>query len=173
MATDLDQRAAGGAELRVYWLEHANAETLLPTLQQLVGGGSDPAQKAGLPPATSSSADGQAAPTPTPAPAATPVSTSGGGGSIATRGPAIVTRYEGANAIIVAANADVQRKLGELIRPPDPRRPQVLVEAIVVELGDAAAKQLGVQFLLGGKNVPFAATSFGKGRKSQRMNSRH
>src|SRR3546814_8330325 len=42
MATDLDQRAAGGAELRVYWLEHANAETLLPTLQQLVGGGSDP-----------------------------------------------------------------------------------------------------------------------------------
>src|SRR3546814_19754888 len=51
MATDLDQRAAGGAELRVYWLEHANAETLLPTLQQLVGGGSDPAQKAGLPPA--------------------------------------------------------------------------------------------------------------------------
>src|SRR3546814_10729417 len=92
MATDLDQRAAGGAELRVYWLEHANAETLLPTLQQLVGGGSDPAQKAGLPPATSSSADGQAAPTPTPAPASTPASTSGGGGSIATRGPAIVTR---------------------------------------------------------------------------------
>src|SRR3546814_20747370 len=71
MATDLDQRAAGGAELRVYWLEHANAETLLPTLQQLVGGGSDPAQKAGLPPATSSSAAGHAAPTPTPTPAAT------------------------------------------------------------------------------------------------------
>ncbi|MBB5705944.1 type II secretion system secretin GspD [Sphingopyxis panaciterrulae] len=161
MATDLDQRAAGGAELRVYWLEHANAETLLPTLQQLVGGGSDPAQKAGLPPATSSSADGQAAPAPMPAPAATPVSTSGSGGSIATRGPAIVTRYEGANAIIVAANADVQRKLGELIRQLDTRRPQVLVEAIVVEIGDDAAKKLGVQFLLGGKNIPFAATSYG------------
>lgn len=161
MASDLDQRAAGGAELRVYWLEHANAETLLPTLQQLVGGGSDPAQKAGLPPATSFSADGQAAPTPTPAPAATPVSTSGSGGSIATRGPAIVTRYEGANAIIVAANADVQRKLGELIRQLDTRRPQVLVEAIVVEIGDDAAKKLGVQFLLGGKNIPFAATSYG------------
>src|SRR3546814_2580299 len=54
MANDLDAKAAGGTELRVYWLEHANAETLLPTLQQLIGGGSDPAQQAGLPPATSS-----------------------------------------------------------------------------------------------------------------------
>lgn len=161
MANDLDQKAAGGTELRVYWLEHANAETLLPTLQQLVGGGSDPAQKAGLSPASSSSSDGGAA-APAAAPAATtPVSTSGSGGSIATRGPAIITRYEGANAIIVAANADVQRQLGELIRQLDTRRPQVLVEAIVVEIGDDAAKKLGVQFLLGGKNIPFAATSYG------------
>ena len=159
MATDLDQKAAGGTELRVYWLEHANAETLLPTIQQLVGGGSDPAQKAGLPPATDSSSGGSG--TPTPAPAATNnVSTGGSGGSIATRGPAIVTRYEGANAIIVAANSEVQRMLGELIRQLDSRRQQVLVEAIVVEIGDDAAKRLGVQFLLGGKNIPFVATSY-------------
>ncbi|ALC10936.1 type II secretion system secretin GspD [Sphingopyxis sp. 113P3] len=158
MANDLDRKAAGGTELRVYWLEHANAETLLPTLQQLVGGGSDPAQKAGLSPASSSSSDaggGAAA-----AAAAVPVPTSASGGSIAARGPAIVTRYEGANAIIVAANADVQRQLGELIRQLDTRRPQVLVEAIVVEIGDDAARKLGVQFLLGGKNIPFAATSY-------------
>src|SRR3546814_8564883 len=64
-------------------------------------------------------------------------------------------------AIIVAANADGQRKRGELIRQLDTRRPQVLVEAIVVEIGDDAAKRLGVQFLLGGKNIPFAATSYG------------
>jgi general secretion pathway protein D len=161
MATDLDQKAAGGTELRVYWLEHANAETLLPTLQQLVGGGSDPVQKAGLPPATDSSSSSGGNSTPTPAPAATAnVSTGGSGGSIATRGPAIVTRYEGANAIIVAANSDVQRMLGELIRQLDSRRQQVLVEAIVVEIGDDAAKRLGVQFLLGGKNIPFIATSY-------------
>ncbi|HMQ19153.1 MAG TPA: type II secretion system secretin GspD, partial [Sphingopyxis sp.] len=155
MANDLDQKAAGGTELRVYWLEHANAETLLPTLQQLVGGGSDPAQKAGLPPA--SSTDGAAAPATPPAASST---TGVSGGSIATRGPAIVTRYEGANAIIVAANPDVQRMLGELIRQLDARRQQVLVEAVVVEIGDDAAKRLGVQFLLGGKNIPFAATSY-------------
>jgi len=162
MANDLDAKAAGGTELRVYWLEHANAETLLPTLQQLVGGGSDPAQKAGLPPASSSSSStGGSTSTPTAAPATTtPTSVSGSGGSIATRGPAIVTRYEGANAIIVAANSEVQRMLGELIRQLDSRREQVLVEAIVVEIGDDAAKRLGVQFLLGGKNIPFVATNY-------------
>ncbi|MGQ3100156.1 MAG: type II secretion system secretin GspD [Sphingopyxis solisilvae] len=157
MANDLDAKAAGGTELRVYWLEHANAETLLPTLQQLVGGGSDPAQKAGLPPAAASGG-GDAS---SSAPAQTTAATVGGsGGSISTRGPAIVTRYEGANAIIVAANSEVQRMLGELIRQLDSRRQQVLVEAIVVEIGDDAAKRLGVQFLLGGKNIPFVATNY-------------
>ncbi|MBD3734132.1 MAG: type II secretion system secretin GspD [Sphingopyxis sp.] len=161
MAHDLDAKAAGGTELRVYWLEHANAETLLPTLQQLVGGGSDPAQKAGLPPASSSSTTtGGSTPAPVAATTSTPTSVSGSGGSIATRGPAIVTRYEGANAIIVAANSEVQRMLGELIRQLDSRREQVLVEAIVVEIGDDAAKRLGVQFLLGGKNIPFVATNY-------------
>ena len=163
MAHDLDAKAAGGTELRVYWLEHANAETLLPTLQQLVGGGSDPAQKAGLPPASSSSSSstGGSTPASTAAPTgSTPTSVGGSGGSIATRGPAIVTRYEGANAIIVAANSEVQRMLGELIRQLDSRREQVLVEAIVVEIGDDAAKRLGVQFLLGGKNIPFVATNY-------------
>jgi len=163
MANDLDAKAAGGTELRVYWLEHANAETLLPTLQQLIGGGSDPAQKAGLPPASSSSSSPNGGSNSAPVASATtaPTSTGGGGtGSISTRGPAIITRYEGANAIIVAANSEVQRMLGELIRQLDSRRQQVLVEAIVVEIGDDAAKRLGVQFLLGGKNIPFVATSY-------------
>ncbi|MGH6633606.1 MAG: secretin N-terminal domain-containing protein, partial [Sphingopyxis sp.] len=127
MANDLDAKAAGGTELRVYWLEHANAETLLPTLQQLIGGGSDPVQKAGLPPASSSSmssSNGNGAPVSAAAPAG-PTSVGGGGsGSISTRGPAIITRYEGANAIIVAANSEVQRMLGELIRQLDSRRQQ-------------------------------------------------
>ncbi|MFZ5724778.1 MAG: type II secretion system protein GspD, partial [Pseudomonadota bacterium] len=123
---------------------------------------SDPAQKAGLPPASSSSSTttGGSTPAPVAATTSTPTSVSGSGGSIATRGPAIVTRYEGANAIIVAANSEVQRMLGELIRQLDSRREQVLVEAIVVEIGDDAAKRLGVQFLLGGKNIPFVATNY-------------
>jgi general secretion pathway protein D len=71
-----------------------------------------------------------------------------------------VTRYEGTNALIVSANPDVQRSLGELIRQMDTRPEQVLVEAIVVEIGNDAAKKLGVQFLVGGKDAPFAATNY-------------
>nr|MDX3901148.1 type II secretion system protein GspD [Sphingobium sp.] len=94
------------------------------------------------------------------APAAASASATSGGGGISTRGPAIVTRYEGANAIIVAANSDVQRMLGETIRQVDTRREQVLVEAIIVEIGDIAARNLGVQFLIGSTKTGFAATNY-------------
>lgn len=160
LARELDERAASSAEIRVYTLQHADAARLLPTLQQLVGGGSDPTPASQTPSADRGGGNGGAGATPPPAAAPASTTTSGAGGSIATRGPAIVTRYEGVNAIIVAANPDVQRMLGELIRQLDTRRSQVLVEAIIVEIGDNAARQLGVQFLLGGENIPFAATNY-------------
>ncbi|MCP1471052.1 general secretion pathway protein D [Sphingobium sp. OAS761] len=157
MARELDRQAASGTEIRVYWLEHADAEKLLPVLQQLVGQSTSQPVSAATPadgaPANASAAS-QAA---VPAAAASPGSS---GGGISTRGPAIVTRYEGANAIIVAANSDVQRMLGETIRQIDTRREQVLVEAIIVEISDAAAKKLGVQFLLGSTSTGFAATNY-------------
>ena len=159
LAQQLDRRAASSADIRVYRLQHANAERLLPTLQQLIGGGSDPTPPPNSPAATPArDGEGGAAATPTPTPA--PTATAGNGNSIARHGPAIITRYEGANAIIVAANVDVQRMIGELIRQLDVRRQQVLVEAIIVEIGDNAAQRLGVQFLLGGENIPFAATNY-------------
>jgi general secretion pathway protein D len=79
------------------------------------------------------------------------------------RGQAVIARYEGANAIVIAAPADVQRRLGEVIRQLDVRREQVLVEAVIVEISDIAAKRLGVQFLLsgtGGSNIPFSVTNY-------------
>ena len=159
MARELDQRAADGTDIRVYWLEHADAEQLLPVLQQLLG---QPATQGSAAPAfiASQPSGGTGA---GPAPQAAQVSSGGGSQQstgIARRGPAIVTRYAGTNAIIVAANADVQRQLGEVIRQLDTRREQVLVEAIIVEIGDDAARRLGVQFLLAGKNAPFAATNY-------------
>ena len=158
MARDLDRQAASGTEIRVYWLEHADAEKLLPVLQQLVG-------QSSAQPVTASTPSAGGAPSAAPASqAATPVAAvstgSASGGGISTRGPAIVTRYEGANAIIVAANSDVQRMLGETIRQIDTRREQVLVEAIIVEISDAAAKKLGVQFLIGSTSTGFAATNY-------------
>jgi general secretion pathway protein D len=149
IAQDLDQRAARGTEIRVIFLEHADAEKLLPVLQQLVG----QAVSAPVAPQPAASPNGGNGP------AATPVSLGGGDG----RGKAVIARYEGANAVIVAGSADVQRMIGEVVRQLDTRREQVLVEAIIVEISDTAARNLGVQFLLAGKpgsGVPFAATNY-------------
>ncbi len=160
MAKQLDARAQSGAEIRVYWLDHANAETLLETIQSLIGGQNAATQASSLPPVASAvnGSTGTAAPAVT-APVVAATSSSGING-IGGRGPIVVTRYEGANALIVAANPEMQRTLGELIRQLDTRPDQVMVEAIVVEIGNDAAKRLGVQFLVGGKNIPFAATNY-------------
>jgi general secretion pathway protein D len=143
LARDLDRRAASGSEVKVYWLKNADAEKLVPVLQTLSG------QSVSAPaPAASGSA-----PAPAPAPDAS--------GNPRTR--VVITRYEGANAVIVSAPSDTQRSLGEVIRQLDTRRPQILVEAIIVEISDNAAKKLGVQFLLGGtpgSSIPFAATNY-------------
>ncbi|WP_397579495.1 type II secretion system secretin GspD [Sphingorhabdus sp.] len=157
MAKELDARAQSGAEIRVYRLEHANAATLLETVQSLIGGQSGSSASNDVPPVSAPAAGGGAA-----AVAAPIVASSSGAGTngIGGRGPVVVTRYEGANALIIAANPEMQRTLGELIRQLDTRPEQVLVEAIVVEIGNEAAKKLGVQFLVGGKDAPFAATNY-------------
>jgi general secretion pathway protein D len=160
MAKELDSQAQSGAEIRVYWLSHANAETLLQTVQSLIapqGAGSQPAPVASAQPAANGQNGGDQ-----PAPASPVVAAvaSNGVNGIGGRGPIVVTRYEGANALIIAANPEMQRTLGELIRQLDGRPEQVLVEAIVVEIGNDAAKRLGVQFLVGGRNAPFAATNY-------------
>lgn len=149
MARELDERAELGTEIRVHRLGYANAEALLPVIEQLLGqGGAGGAAGASVVPA--SGGNGASAP---PA-----ISSTGNG--IARRGPAIVTRLEGTNALIVAANPEVQRMVGELIRQLDVRQEQVVVEAIIVEISESLAKELGVQWLVGGENVPFAVTNF-------------
>ncbi len=148
MARDLDRRAESGAEIKVYWLKSADAEKLLPVLQQLAGAAVTPAASA---PANAGSAPAAAAATPS-------VVETGTG-----RNRIIMSRYDGANAIIISAPAERQRVFADLIRQLDARRPQILVEAIIVEISDNAAKKLGVQFLLGGtpgSGVPFAATNY-------------
>ena len=158
MAKELDKRAESGAEIRVYQLEYANAETLLPTIQSLIGESSASPLPA-APTAQGSPAKSGEAAAP-PAAASAPVSVTGSASALGSRGKIVVSRYEGTNAIIIAASADTQKMLGELIRQLDSRPQQVLVEAIVVEIGNDAAKRLGVQFLIGGKDMPFAATNY-------------
>ncbi len=151
IARDLDKRAASGTEIQVYWLQHADAEKLLPVLQQLVG------QSAGVSSAPSTSNNGASAAPPAPVVSLSLSSSSNG------RAAPVIARYDGLNAVIISAPADTQRMLSQVIRQLDTRRDQVLVEAIIVEISDDAARKLGVQFLLGGKpgsNIPFAATNY-------------
>ena len=147
MARELDKGAESGTEIRVHRLDYANAEHLLPVIENLLGGKGAGGNMATVAPASGGEA------------AATPAINTGGNG-IASRGPSIVTRLEGTNAIIVAANPDVQRMIGELIRQLDTRQEQVVVEAIIVEISESLARELGVQWLVGGKDVPFAVTNF-------------
>lgn len=147
---DLDRRAEASGDVRVVQLQYANAEQLVPVLQQIVGQTVTPAAGA------SDEGGRAAAPTPSTTSTASPVALSGGA-------RANIARYPGANAIVIAADAETQRTLADVIRQLDIRREQVLVEAIVVEVSDDAAKRLGVQFALAGtkgSSIPFTATNY-------------
>ncbi len=135
---DLDQRALTSDDVRVVFLEHIDAEQLLPVLQQIVG----QAVSTEVASAGGEGADRAAAP---PAP-----------GQRAT-----IARYPGANALVISAPPETQRMLGDVIAQLDRRRQQVLIEAIVVELSDNAVRELGVQWLLAGEDGnPVLATNY-------------
>ena len=177
VAADLDRKARSGTEIRVVTLENADAEQLLPVLQRLVGQTPDAVQETTLTRGSfqqgtsSGSSSGGAISQPI---AAQPIQTGGGSGSggsangqqaaISTQGgrtAAVVTRFAGANAIVIAAPGDVQRQLADVIRTLDVRREQVQVEAIVAEVSDATANRLGAQFLLGSlSGGAFAASTY-------------
>ncbi|MDB5668273.1 MAG: gspD [Alphaproteobacteria bacterium] len=178
VAGELDQRAARGTDVRVVFLEHADAAQLLPVLQTLLGQAptySQPLQNSRF--ANSGTTGGD-------------IAGRMGGGALQANtrvhtapqqqapsaGPsaaqaelppayrnAVVTRFEGANAIVISAGQDVQRMLSEVVRQLDVRREQVLVEAIIVEISDQAAQQIGVRLFLAGLNgsaIPFGITNY-------------
>lgn len=173
VAIDLDQKARNGTEIKVVFLENADAEQLLPVLQELVGqtptqpttqalsrtnfgssgtNGSSGSQNVQQPqiqqPVQTASSGGTGS--------GTPALTTAGG-----KTAAVVTRFTGANAIVIAAPAEIQRQLAEVVRQLDTRREQVLVEAIVAEVSDSTAKTLGAQFIVGDPSGgAFGASTF-------------
>lgn len=154
IVSDLDKRASAGTDIQVVFLQNADAGALLPVLQQIAG---QQVQVTVVNSAPQSGENGQMSN------AAPSVSTTPAGSAPPGPGRAVIARYEGANALVISAPPDVQRSLNEVIRKLDVRQEQVLVEAIIVEVSDNAAKQLGVQFLLAGTNgssVPFAVTNY-------------
>ncbi len=84
----------------------------------------------------------------------------GDGGQSFTSNRATVSFHKPTNSIIINGDANIQRTLQNVIAKLDVRRPQVQVEAIIVEISDTAARELGVQYFLTGDNIPFSATNY-------------
>jgi len=67
------------------------------------------------------------------------------------------------NALIISAQPDILKSLESVISQLDIRRAQVLVEALIDEISDKLARDLGVQFLFtgDGESSPVATQRFG------------
>ena len=141
---------------RVYKLHYADANSMAEVLRGLIGSGStvsNPVAEA-LPPDVVATAGGEATPEVrlvTPPPVA----------SFAVEDITIQPSIE-TNAVVVRARQEVQADLAALIAELDQRRPQVLIEAAIVEVSGDISEQLGIQLGFGTAAPPggFAATSF-------------
>ncbi len=79
-------------------------------------------------------------------------------------GDITMSAYPANNAIIVNADSDTQKWVADVIRELDTAQPQVLVEAIIVEVSDNASRDLGLQYLAAGgedSSIPFTVTNYG------------
>ena len=78
----------------------------------------------------------------------------------------IVTHHRETNSLIVSSEETNLETIRNLVSKLDIRRAQVLVEAIIVELSQTAAKNLGVETIFAGAqdgNVPVGITRFQNG----------
>ena len=75
-----------------------------------------------------------------------------------------ITHHEPTNSLIISADYETLRAMERIVDALDVRRTQVLVEAIIVEMTDDTARELGVQFLLAGSggDTPFVSTNFSR-----------
>jgi general secretion pathway protein D len=88
------------------------------------------------------------------------------------QGTSFIQAHKDTNALVVTAPPAVIRELRNVIRQLDIRRAQVLIEAIVAEINDQTARELGVQWqattddftdhgVIGGTNFPGASGTGG------------
>jgi general secretion pathway protein D len=79
--------------------------------------------------------------------------------------PSTIAFHAPTNSLVINAPGETLLTLERVIQDLDKRRAQVLVEAIIVEMSDDTARELGLQFLLSGtgnSTVPFASTNYSR-----------
>nr|WP_281500810.1 type II secretion system secretin GspD [Kordiimonas marina] len=130
----IDARNADKGAIQVIYLKYADAEQLMPVLEQVsrsVEGksGADPSQSKGKHPAMGTT----------------------------------VSFHKATNAIVISGPPEVQAAVRDVIDKLDIPRASVLVEAIIVEVSNRAAKELGLQYVFTnttGSTMPFTAASY-------------
>lgn len=175
----LDKPGEGATTTRVIRLKYADAESVISVLRGLTGGSggvSNPVARALAEPETSGGGLGGAAgglseqilggAANTRQPNASARSaaggqTSGGGSGFSANGIAVETAPD-INAIVARGSPTAVAQVEELVASLDIRRPQVMIEAAIVEISGDIAEQFGVQLGVGdtGASGGLAATSF-------------
>ncbi len=82
-----------------------------------------------------------------------------GGNVPASANSAVIEADEATNSLIITADAAIMQNLESIIKRLDIRRPQVLVEAIIVELEAIDNKDLGVQWLFADESGVYGSSS--------------
>jgi general secretion pathway protein D len=76
-----------------------------------------------------------------------------------------IAHHAATNSLIISADPETQEALAGVVRALDVRRQQVLVEAIIVEVSDDLARELGLQYVASGRSgedaLPFLSNSYG------------
>ena len=75
----------------------------------------------------------------------------------------VITHHEKTNSLIISSAEENLNSIKNIIAKLDIRRAQVLVEAIVVDLSEKAAKSLGVETIYTGgddESIPIGVTRF-------------
>ncbi len=140
LVTHLDTPVSNGGDTQVVYLNYASAKDLVPILQGVA-----------------STLTGEAPPTKGGAAANATNATSSDKVSTAT-----IQAHEEDNALVISAPPAVFRSLASVIRQLDIRRAQVLIEAVIAEVSDETANELGVQwqFPVGDKAHVIGGTNF-------------
>jgi general secretion pathway protein D len=153
LIANLDTPLAGSETMEVIYLRYADAEQLVGILEGVLRGSRTP--------------NGQ----PLPGASLSGVSPPGSAASAGPSAPGastVIQAHKETNSLIVTAPPAVLRELKSLVRQLDIRRAQVLIEAVVAEVTEEKAKQLGIQWqgseydregVVGGTNFPGSGDS--------------
>ena len=117
----LDTPIDNGGDTQVIYLHYANAKDLVPILQGVAS------TLSGVAPPTAKAGEGGVA---------------GASGAV----PATIQAHVETNSLVISAPPAIFRSLEAVVRQLDIRRNQVLIEAVVAEVADQTASELGVQW---------------------------